>query len=72
MGDYEEGNKREQMRKNIRDEEEGESPFPIRESNYDPKMKNINSSILLVFYGIPIEDLNTLSFEFEVMCRNCY
>lgn len=51
------------------EEKEEESPFPIRESNDDAKMKNINPSILLVFYGLSTEDPNTFLFEFEVLCR---
>lgn len=46
-----------------------EGTFPIRETNGDTKMKNINPSTLPHFHGLTTEDLNTFLFEFVVICR---
>jgi hypothetical protein len=43
--------------------------FPIRETNGETKMKNINPSSLPHFHGLISEDPNTFLFEFEVVCR---
>lgn len=45
------------------------SAFPIRETNWDTKMKNISPSSLPHFHGLTIEDLDTFLFEFVVICR---
>jgi len=42
--------------RNETDSEEKEYQFPIRESGEDAKMKNINPSILPLFYGLPTKD----------------
>jgi hypothetical protein len=43
--------------------------FPIRESNGETKMKNINPSSLPHFHGLVSEDPDTFLFEFVVICR---
>ena len=46
-----------------------ESSFPIRETNADTKMKNINSYALPQFHGLTSEDPNTFLFEFAIICK---
>jgi hypothetical protein len=43
--------------------------FPIRESNGEAKMKNINPSTLPHFHGLISEDLDTFLFKFAVICK---
>jgi hypothetical protein len=71
MGDRDERHEEERhIPRNEPDSEEEEYPFPIRESDEEAKMKNINPSILPLFYGLPTEDPDTFLFEFEVLCRH--
>jgi len=51
------------------DRERIEGAFPIRETNRDTKMKNINLSTLPHFHGLTTEDPNTFLFEFSVICQ---
>lgn len=41
--------------------------FPIRETNGESKMKNINPYVLLHFNGLTIKDPDTFMFEFVVV-----
>jgi hypothetical protein len=43
--------------------------FPIRESDGEAKMKNINPSALPHFHGLVSKDPDTFLFEFAVICR---
>lgn len=45
-----------------------EGAFPIREPNWDTKMKNISPSTLPHVHGLTINDLDTFLFEFVVVC----
>ena len=46
-----------------------EGALPIKETNGDTKMKNINPSILPHFHGLTTKDPATFLFEFVVICR---
>jgi hypothetical protein len=43
--------------------------FPIRETNGETKMKNINPSTLPHFHGLVSEDPDTCLFDFAVICK---
>lgn len=43
--------------------------FPIRETNGEPRMKNIRLVSLSHLHGLTYEDSDTLMFEFCVVCR---
>ena len=57
------------MADNRGEDERIEGAFPIRETNGDMKMKNINPSSLPHFHGLTTEDPDTLLFAFAVLCR---
>ena len=51
------------------DDERIEGTFPIWETNWDMKMKNISPSTLPHFHGLTTEDPDTFLFEFVVLYR---
>ena len=50
-------------------ENRNEEPFPIIETNGDPRMKNISPTTLPHFHGLTSKDLGTFMFELVVFCR---
>ena len=44
--------------------------FPIRYPKEESPKKNIPHSSLPIFYGLTSEDLDTLLFEFGVLCHS--
>lgn len=52
------------------EEDHNINEFPIRDSEYQEPMKNINPSTLPHFHGRASKDPNTFIFEFEVFYRS--
>ena len=44
--------------------------FTITDPNEEAPMKNISHLVLPNFYGLPSEDRDTFSFEFDVVCSS--
>jgi hypothetical protein len=70
MGDRDERHEEERhIPRNEPDSQDEEYPFPIREYDKEYEIKNINPSIIPLYYGLPTKEPNNFLFEFELFCQ---